>query len=79
MRGILSRGWDITWSQVYTGYLVTLGGTVIQVNFYQTFFRRLRLLVSEYYQVLNTGHLSYLQTTNIVHEFFSVCAVEKES
>ena len=59
MRGILSRDWDITWSQVYTGYLVTLGGTVIQVNFYQTFFRRLRLLVAEYYQVLNTGHLSY--------------------
>ena len=71
MRGILSRGWDITWSKVYTGYLVTLVGTVIQVNFYQTLFRRLRLHVSEYYQVLNTGHLSYLQTTNIVHEFFS--------
>ena len=31
MRGMLSRGWGITWPQVYEGYLVTLAWTVIQL------------------------------------------------
>ncbi len=29
MRGILSRGWGLGWPQVWRGYAVTLGWTVV--------------------------------------------------
>ena len=31
MRGMLSRGWGLSWPDVYTGYLVTFAWTVIQL------------------------------------------------